>query len=137
MADMRATFKSTADRVRKNSRFAIAALVLLLCLIAISVGLQWKLAFIALWVACALGLVGLLLLGVFGEKICCPNCNGQLMTQLGPYCPECASMSISRGSPFASPTCMACGKVMARSRGRRYRIKACTHCGSLLDDIGV
>jgi hypothetical protein len=41
------------------------------------------------------------------------------------------------GGFLRSPHCKACGKSLRRGRGRHYKIRACTHCGLMLDARGL
>jgi hypothetical protein len=137
VADMRSAFKPTADRIHRNGRIFRWAIVSLFTVAIASWCLHLFYVFLAVWLVLAVGFVGLLIWGIFGAKLHCPNCNGQLLSRLGPYCPECAARSLSEGSWYTLPQCWSCGTVMERGKGRRYRVRACTHCGSRLDDIGI
>jgi uncharacterized protein (DUF983 family) len=57
---------------------------------------------------------------------------------LGASCPECGCAALKAGSPPRSPTCGACGKTLDNHESARSdKIRACTHCGCLLDAQGV
>ena len=67
----------------------------------------------------------------------CPACHNLLDRRLGQYCPECSSSQLEPEHWYRAPRCNACGKRMARAKGGRcYKIRACTHCGVILDEIG-
>jgi hypothetical protein len=67
----------------------------------------------------------------------CPGCNNYLDGRFGRYCPECGSDRFQRGSWFQPSYCPACGKWIGRGKDRQYDIRACTHCGVMLDEKGV
>ena len=97
------------------------------------VGLAW---------ICALlfaGLLGLVIYGAHSQPTLeCPACHNRVDSrELGRYCPECGSGNLEPGVWLCPPTCRVCGKTMYRGKGRRYKIRACTHCGVGLDDKGV
>ena len=67
-------------------------------------------------------------------KLVCPGCSKDMEHSKGEYCPECGSKSLEAPGLFRVAHCKACGKSM---HGRRYKIRACTHCGLMLDDQGL
>ena len=86
-----------------------------------------------------LGLLALILYGWFSQpSLECPACHNAVDSrQLGRYCPECGSGRLSSASLMHAPKCGECGAVMRRGKSRGYSIRACTHCGVILDDKGV
>lgn len=71
-------------------------------------------------------------------RLRCPGCANYIEYGFGPYCPECGSRSLGPESWFRYPRCASCGKWMSRRKGgRRYKIRACTHCGLPLDERGL
>lgn len=66
----------------------------------------------------------------------CPACHSQLDASLGAFCPECGSRSLQPGGWFRSPRCDCCRKSLRRGKGRHFKIRACTHCGVMLDEKG-
>lgn len=67
----------------------------------------------------------------------CPACHNAIWETFGAYCPECGAKTLDhRTWPF-SPRCLTCGQSMRRGRRRLYKIRACTHCGVMLDEIGL
>jgi hypothetical protein len=66
----------------------------------------------------------------------CPACHNKLDAGLGVFCPECGSQSLQPGGWFGSPRCDSCRKTLNCSRGRSYKIRACTFCGLMLDQKG-
>ena len=66
----------------------------------------------------------------------CPACHNKLDSRFGVFCPECGSQSLRPGGWFSFPRCDSCGKTMHCGRGRRYKIRACTFCGLMLDQKG-
>ncbi|HSH92642.1 MAG TPA: hypothetical protein VK968_00690 [Roseimicrobium sp.] len=70
----------------------------------------------------------------------CPACHNLIDSRtLGSFCPECGSDHLDRGNWLLPAKCGACDKRIFRGRrgGRRYTIRACTHCGVQLDQKGV
>ena len=67
----------------------------------------------------------------------CPACHTKLDAGFGAFCPECSSRSLQCDRWFRSPRCDACGKSMRGGKGRNYKIRACTHCGVMLDERGL
>jgi len=74
---------------------------------------------------------------VLSPALRCPACRNELQRGFGSYCPECGSRSLDAAGWFRTPHCSACGRDMRRGKTRRYRIRACTHCGAWLDDKGL
>jgi RNA polymerase subunit RPABC4/transcription elongation factor Spt4 len=73
-----------------------------------------------------------------GLQRACPAC-GNVLDEgpFGQYCPECGSPKLEQPDLFRAPRCADCGRTMRRRRrGRDYKIRACTHCGVMLDEVG-
>jgi tRNA(Ile2) C34 agmatinyltransferase TiaS len=70
-------------------------------------------------------------------RLVCPGCCNEMERSFGRYCPECGNSHLQPGGWFRAPHCRACGKSMRRGKGRHYKIRACTHCGLMLDDGGL
>ena len=90
-----------------------------------------------IFVGAGVGFV-VLLVGIFSgpSSISCPECNGGLRRAEGNYCPECGSRSLSEGSWFYARACAACKKILSHGRGRHFKFRYCTHCGSHLNPEG-
>ena len=67
----------------------------------------------------------------------CPACHRKLDAGLGVFCPECGSRSLQPAGWFRSARCDFCGRSMRRDKARHYKIRACTHCGVMLDKRGL
>ena len=68
----------------------------------------------------------------------CPACHNRLISpRLGHYCPACGSSQLEEGDWLVVRRCKTCGKYVGRVGWRRYKIRACTHCGVILDEIGL
>jgi hypothetical protein len=78
------------------------------------------------------------LLSLKGLRRACPACRNVLDEgPFGQYCPQCGSPKLEQPDLFRPPRCGACGQTMRRRRrGRHYKIRACTHCGVMLDEAG-
>jgi hypothetical protein len=71
-------------------------------------------------------------------RLTCPNCNNDMAYRFGPYCPECGDDVLAPSRWFMNTKCAACGKSLRCSKGgRRYKIRACTHCGLMVDEKGL
>jgi hypothetical protein len=70
-------------------------------------------------------------------KLICPACSQEMEHSFGDYCPECGSKGMEAPGQFRAAHCKTCGKSMHGGRGRKYKIRACTHCGLMLDDQGL
>jgi len=135
----REIFRPKAEQYRRYSRrtLIIGAVAFVAWIAAIQIfpraGLGWVCG--VLFIA----LLGLVILSWFSQPLLkCPACHNSVDSpKLGRYCPECGSGELKPGSWWRSPSCTACGKRMYRQKSRGYTIRACTHCGVLLDDNGV
>ena len=67
----------------------------------------------------------------------CPACHNALDQGIDTYCPECGAHAIQRDGWFTAPSCLSCRKKLTRRKTRHYTIRACTHCGVMLDDKGI
>jgi len=65
----------------------------------------------------------------------CPACENHVDNQFGHFCPECGG-ELSLRRILGGAKCFSCGKVLGTGK-RSYTIKRCTHCGVLLDELGV
>jgi hypothetical protein len=74
----------------------------------------------------------------------CPGCKKELEQSLENYCPECGSQSLRKISRLEAH-CATCNRnlklMRVRGRGsilaRRFKIRACTHCGVTLSRSGI
>jgi hypothetical protein len=89
-------------------------------------------------------IVCLLMLVFLTPTYVCPACRGSLVFDFGEFCPECGKRTLSRAGWRTDRKCTSCGKTMEWRRGgrfsgggRRYDVRACTHCGLWLDDRGI
>ncbi len=78
-----------------------------------------------------------LVLMISTSRLICPGCFNRIDEyNFGRYCPECGAQSLRPGAGFR--TCGSCSKYMDRGRwGRLYKIRACTHCGLMLNEEGL
>ncbi len=67
----------------------------------------------------------------------CPACHNRLDRGFGAFCPECGARALQSGSWLGAPQCSSCGRAMRRGKSRGYSIRACTHCGVMLDERGL
>ncbi|HEY1268177.1 MAG TPA: hypothetical protein VGH16_13065 [Candidatus Binatia bacterium] len=65
----------------------------------------------------------------------CPAC-GRSADGLDAYCPSCGAPGLKRNRLIGTP-CRACSKTLGGYKYRNYKIRFCTHCGTLLDSAGV
>ncbi len=59
----------------------------------------------------------------------CPGCGNDMTYSFGRYCPECGADGLPRVPWLRCTKCTICGKSLRWRKGRRYKIRACTHCG--------
>ena len=128
-------FAPLAARYRRYFRvrlaiIAVAALILIISLIRDQKVTGWTFgSFFSIWLTA--------LLGEFTFPIPkCPACQNDL-ERIGEHCPECGAVALSRATWFTSPRCGDCSKLIRRTRGRKYKIHCCSHCGIWLDDKGL
>jgi len=140
---LRDAFRSTADGYRRFHRRAaawiiggIAGVVWLAVLLGI---LLPKSSLPSSVVICfvILGSIAALALAKREPRLVCPGCTHGMEDGLGRYCPECGAPQLQPGGWFRSPCCAACKRSLHRNKGRRYKIRACTHCGLTLDEAGL
>jgi hypothetical protein len=70
------------------------------------------------------------------ERPECPACTG-FVFELRHYCPECGGLLIPKKQSWEQTQCACCNKILRGGKPRTYRIRACTHCGVVLDDRGL
>jgi len=79
----------------------------------------------------------MLVLGLPLFRVQCPACHNRLYSvRLGHYCPACGRRRVEAGNWLRAPRCGACGSHVGPAKRRRYKIRACTHCGVILDEAG-
>lgn len=66
----------------------------------------------------------------------CPSCGKAADSGFDRFCPACGSAGLRRKWVTAAH-CDACGKNMGSYKYRNYRIRFCTHCGTLLHRQGI
>jgi hypothetical protein len=137
--ELREAFKPAAGLSRRADRVVrFAMLPAMVCLALVIAApksmVAWAMGGFAICVLAAF------LVAVFSAALLrCPACRISLENGFGAYCPECGARALGPGRwRFGTPRCSACERDMAsRKGGRRYRIRACTHCGVWLDDKGL
>jgi len=116
------TFQRVASRYRRRSRVAdVAIKIFMICFVAL----------------------GVVLFVILQPRFpSCPACHGRLDGRFGHFCPSCGRRQL-RGDSYQAH-CDGCGESIdlkwregGRGRCRRYRIRACTHCGLLVDQTGL
>jgi hypothetical protein len=133
---LRRDFGRVAARYRRNDRLGVRGLACfaVACIVAVALPtawLPWSAAPVVLCFAVALhAMIGM-------ATLACPGCANEIEHGFGPYCPECGSRHLVLNAMFRAPRCTACGKTMRRPRARLYTIRACTHCGLMLDNQGL
>lgn len=138
---LRETFSFIATDYRRHTRIAMCAVVGGIAL-SIPIGMVIVMGLsnsLIPWFAIPFVVCWLIVLGamVSAPRLVCPGCSNEIEGSFGRYCPECGSQQLRPGGVFRSPRCTGCGKSMRRGRGRHYKIRACTHCGLMLDDRGL
>ena len=138
---LREIFAPMAQKYRSGSRMAMMAFGFMAA--TTFTGFLLPKAY-AGWIVGSGFICWLVFLGVgitrLGLELGCPACHGNLFSrELGSYCPECGAGSLKPGTWFRSPHCDSCGKSFWRGKGRyyNYKMRACTHCGVMLDERGL
>lgn len=134
VAAFREQFAPVVERYHRRWRIAMFGLAAFFAFIVIGIALP-KHLFAYFWLASICS--WLFIFFAAPRTPDCPACHTKLDADFGAFCPECGSRSLQRGGWFRSPRCDACGKSMRRGRGRHYKIRACTHCGVMLDERGL
>jgi hypothetical protein len=70
-------------------------------------------------------------------RLSCPGCSNDMEWGFSRYCPECGGEHVQVRTSSRAGFCSDCAKFMRRGRGRNYKIRACTHCGLMLDQKGL
>lgn len=75
----------------------------------------------------------------FTERLVCPGCGGNMLYKFGPFCPECGAAGFPESSFWLGKRieCHFCGRTCWVGKGRFYTIRACTHCGLVVDEKGL
>lgn len=68
----------------------------------------------------------------------CPVCGSSLTSRVEKFCPICGANSLIRPKWWCAASCGSCGNRLYQNRyGPMYKIRACTHCGTVLLQNGV
>ena len=136
-ARFREMFAPIAQQYRKGSRRAyvilgVGAAIILTGFLLPKIYTGWVVgAFFLCWLA-------LLIFAFTRPSLECPACHGVLDSrELGSFCPECGASNLKPGGWFRAPHCEVCGKSLRRGKSRQFTIRACTHCGVILDEKGL
>ena|SRR5579871_1684766 len=134
-AQLQESFKPVVQRYRWRQR---------ICLILVMVAFGFVFCFFVnkaqeSWVATGFFLCWMVVAGIalFSPQLRCPACQNIVEEGYGPFCPECGAQTLQPGTWLRAPHCAACDRVMLHGKTRRYKVRACTHCGLWLDDAGV
>ena len=140
-------FQPIAERYRRRRRtglyLMLAFMLVGFALARVSVGEAVKLwGFILLMTIWFSAIIAL----VFGQRLKCPACRKRLEPAKGLYCPQCGSDEFQHGTHRRGSTgtreryCPSCDGRIAEEDGdsaRSYKIRGCTHCGVMLDEMGL
>ena len=133
---LRDSFKPEARSHRRRGQLAVILFVTMFgCVLLALVGpkglIPWCIGgFFVCWIAFA-GMACLV------PPLRCPACRNNVVCAVGPFCPECGARALQPGTFFRPPHCSGCGRVMNGGKTRHFRVRACTHCGLELDDVGL
>ncbi|HET9129549.1 MAG TPA: hypothetical protein VFO86_01300 [Terriglobia bacterium] len=84
----------------------------------------------------AIALIGTSLILFFTMPgVACPSCQKSAET-FDKFCPVCGAAGL-HVSKLWGTRCESCGKTLGTYKSRNYRIRFCTHCGVMLDRIGI
>ena len=132
---LRDRFSPIALRYRRRIRIEYCAVGGFIAGLALAIILPTSVSglFIVLIVLCWLVMFGAILTA---PRLVCPGCSNE-MEGFGRYCPECGKPELQTGGWLSCPRCAVCCKRLRRNKVRNYRIRACTHCGLILDEKGL
>jgi hypothetical protein len=135
LSRLRDIFRPAATRYRRYMRVAYMVIGIsfacILCGTVLSKTLfPWLGGFFFCWLT-------LLFVAFLSPIPGCPACHNRLGEGFGAFCPECGARALQPGSWFRAPQCSSCGRAMRRGKSRGYSIRACTHCGVMLDERGL
>ncbi len=131
------SFAPIATRYRRHLRIAIFGIIGFGVFLTVALLLQkTRFSSIAPFfvVACWLLTIGAL---VSAPRLACPGCSHSMADGLGPYCPECGNRTVEPRRFMVSARCSSCRRLLIRRKGHRYKIRACTCCGLMLDEAGL
>jgi hypothetical protein len=133
----RETFRSVLAKQRRYGHlvgvpFFIVWSVLVLGPFVLRDAQDWFHRAMPIWFALGVGLF------LFGPKLRCPACTKQVDRGFGRFCPECGAPALQQREWYQPAKCATCGREMMKGKGPpQYIIRACTHCGIVLDDVGA
>jgi hypothetical protein len=136
LSHFREIFRPLAERYRRHLRTACIVLGLSFACILFGFVMPKTLFpwFLGGFFICWLTLLLLISLSPVPD---CPSCHNRLDRGFGAYCPECGARALHPGGWLRAGQCSSCGRAMRRGKSRSYRIRACTHCGVMLDERGL
>jgi hypothetical protein len=129
----REEFKGTAHWYRRYGKIIRLSFVLVFVVFGTACFLPRYVAWLI-----PLAVIALILLMVLRPALVCPACKNNLEI-IAHFCPQCGAPALKPATRWTGEQCTGCGREMrTSSRGqRRYPIRACSHCGIWLDDVGV
>ncbi len=136
LSRLREIFRPMATRYRRHMRTAyivvgVSFACILLGMVLPKTLFPWFLGgFFVCWLT-------LLFFAFLSPLPDCPVCHNRLDRDFGAFCPECGARALQPGSWFRAPQCLSCGRAMRRGKSRGYSIRACTHCGVMLEERGL
>jgi hypothetical protein len=135
--DVREAFRPALRRDRRLGRAVVGVGAAGVGLLVLGASMPWP-ATLWLMLGFLLCVVTALAVAITAGGVKCPRCRGLPLHGLGPFCPECGAPGLSARSWLNVPHCGVCGRDMRHGRGgRKYVIRACTHCGAWLNDDGL
>ncbi len=136
--ELRRSFEAVAESYRRHGRVGLIGIAgFIFCIAGGALFLKGSRPGLAVIVPAAVCWVIGVIAIISAPQLKCPGCGGRLDRGFGDWCPECGSDRLGPAGWLTSPRCDACGKRMRRAKTRQYKIRACTHCGLMLDDRGL
>lgn len=135
----RKTYETLAARYRRrlNTVFKIYGAALLGCLLLFGATRPAHPHLILIGALALFFLVLVTIMAIFIVLPRCPACGNSLEDGLGAYCPECGARSVTQKGWFGNAECASCGRSLRFAKSRCFKIRACTHCGVMLDEEGL
>lgn len=136
LAALRESFRPLVGRYRRYSLVGVAFFFLgsgslLMSALVEKDRSAW---FVGVFVLCWLSAAAISLLVPMPS---CPSCCNRLNRELGPFCPECGAKAMQPARWFGRPRCSSCAESISFRGRSRSPVRACTHCGALLDEKGL
>lgn len=134
-ADHVEDFRPAATRYRRRLRWSVHCGALGAALVVIGLALPGHLM---PWVTAAGACLASVALSVYLTlpALGCPACSKEADSGIDQFCPTCGSDQV-KAHRMCGSWCNGCGRRFGAAHCRSYPIRYCSHCGVVLDEVGV